>query len=87
MRKILDPILIILALVVVWLWRGRAVVTVADRFKTVESNSRPVASISYRGSGTGGTLQVAETDLTLDETKLGETKPNVGTIKDGQLAL
>jgi hypothetical protein len=87
MRKILVFILIILALVVWWLWRGRDVVTIADRLKTIEASSQPVTSIRYDGSGTGGILHIAETDLTLDETKLGDTKPNVGTTKDGQLAL
>jgi hypothetical protein len=87
MRKILIALLIVVALAVLWLWRGRDLVTLADRFKTIETSSRSVDSITYEGSGTGGTLHVAEADLTLDETKLGETKPNVGTTKDGQLAL
>src|SRR5437016_2868984 len=87
MRKVLIALLIVVALTVLWLWRGRDLVTLADRFKTIETSSRPVNSITYEGSGAGGTLHVAESDLTLDETKLGETKPNVGTTKDGQLAL
>ncbi len=87
MRKILIALLIVVTLAVLWLWRGRDLVTLADRFKTIETSSNLVNSITYEGSGTGGTLHVAESDLTLDETKLGEAKPNVGTTKDGQLAL
>ena len=87
MRKILISVLIILALVVLWLWRGRDFVTFADRFKTVEASVQPITEISYEGSGTGGRLHVADADLSLDETRLDAAKPNVGTTKDGQLAL
>ena len=87
MRKVLIILLIIVALTVLWLWRGRDLVTVGDRFKTIQTSSKSVDSINYAGTGTGGTLHVADIDLTLDETQLGKTKPNVGTTKDGQLAL
>jgi hypothetical protein len=87
MRKILIALLIILALSVAWLWRGRDIATLVDRFKTVETRSQQVNSASYQGNGTGGVLRVADVDLSLDETVLGGTKPNVGTTKDGQIAL
>ncbi len=87
MRKLLVPILIILALVVWWLWRGRDVVTMADRFKTIETSSLPINAISYEGSGTGGRLHVADIDLNFDQAKLGDAKLNVGTTKEGELAL
>jgi len=87
MRKILVAILILLALAVWWLWRGRDVVTLADRFQRIETSSQSITAISYSGSGTGGALRVADTNLTLDETKLDGTTLNVGTTKEGQLAL
>ena len=87
MRKVLIIILVIVALAVVWLWRGRDFVSLADRFKTIETSSLPISAISYEGSGTGGTLRAGDIGLTLDETLLRGQKPNVGTTKDGQLAL
>ena len=87
MRKVLIILLIIVALAVLWLWRGRDLSTVVDRFKTIETSSRPIAEISYQGSGSGGVLRLADVDLTLDETVFDGPKPNVGMTKDGQLAL
>jgi len=87
MRRILLALLIILALMVLWLWRGRDFVSFADRFKTIETSSLPISAISYEGNGTGGTLRVGDIGLALDETLLSGQKPNVGTTKDGQLAL
>lgn len=87
MRKILLLILIILALAVWWLWRGRDLVTLVDRFKLVESSSHPITTIAYNGEGSGGTLQVDDVSLSLDEAQSPSGRPNVGTTKDGQLAL
>lgn len=87
MRKLLVTLLIGLALVVLWLWRGRDLSTVIDRFKTIETNSHAITEIDYQGAGTGGALHVADVNLTLDETVFSGPKPNVGTTKDGQLAL
>src|ERR1700719_320376 len=87
MRKVLIVLVIIIALPAVWLWRGRDLSGVVDRFKTIETNSRAIATISYEGTGSGGVLHLADVDLTLDETVFESPKPNVGTTKDGQLAL
>jgi hypothetical protein len=87
MRKVLIVLLIIIALPVVWLWRGRDLSGFVDRFKTIETSSRPIDVMSYEGTGSGGVLHVADVDLTLDETVFDGPKPNVGTTKDGQLAL
>ena len=87
MRKVLSILLVIVALTVLWLWRGRDLVTLADRFKIVETNSRPISAISYEGNGTGGILHAESFDLNVDETQLGDAKPNVGMTKEGQLAL
>ena len=87
MRKFLVALLIIVALVVLWLWRGRDLSALADRFKTIQSESRPIDAIAYNGEGTGGTLQIGDVTLSLDETRLPAGRPNIGTTKDGQLAL
>ncbi|HST30794.1 MAG TPA: hypothetical protein VLK27_08145 [Chthoniobacterales bacterium] len=87
MRKILITILIITAFAVIWLWRGQELAPLVDRFKTIETSSQKISAISYEGSGTGGVLRVADIDLSLDETRLSGAKPNVGTTKDGQIAL
>ena len=87
MRKILIFLFLVLALAVFWLWRGRDLVTIADRFKLIETRSDPIDAISYNGEGSGGTLQVGDVNLHLDEVKLSGGQPNVGTTKDGQLAL
>jgi len=87
MRKILIIVLFIVGLAVLWLWRGRDVSAVADRFKTIETSSLSISAISYEGNGTGGTLRAGDIGLTLDETLLSGQKPNVGTTKDGQLSL
>jgi hypothetical protein len=87
MRKLLVTILIIIALAVLWLWRGRDLVTLADRFKLIEARSEQIDAIAYNGEGSGGALQIGDVSLNLDEVKLSGGRPNVGTTKDGQLAL
>src|SRR5690349_11608861 len=87
MRKVLLTLLIIVALTVLWLWRGRDLVTFSDRFKLIEANSHPVDAIAYNGDGSGGSFQINDVNLSLDEARLSSDKPNVGTTKDGQLAL
>ena len=87
MRKILIALLIIVGLSVLWLWRGRDVVTFADRFKTVESGSQPIEKITYNGDGSGGSLQIGDVTLSLNEVQLSSGRPNVGTTLDGQVAL
>lgn len=87
MRKLLLVILIVLALAVLWLWRGRALAPLVDRFMLIETSSHPVDAIVYNGEGSGGNLQIGDVNLNLDETQLASGPPNVGTTKDGQLAL
>lgn len=87
MRRVLIAFLIVIILASLWLWRGRDLSMLVDQFYVVDTSSRPISAISYEGAGTGGTLHVADIDLTLDETPLGGERPNVGTTKDGQLAL
>jgi hypothetical protein len=87
MRKLLLALLIIVALTVLWLWRGRDLVTLVDRFKIIESESHPVGTITYEGEGSGGTLQAGDVRLSLDEVQVPGGRPNVGTTLDGQVAL
>ncbi len=87
MRKFLIIVLIIIALSVSWLWRGRDLSMLSDRFKTIETSTRPGKTMVYEGNGTGGILHVADAALSLNQTQLGDAKPNVGTTKDNQLAL
>jgi hypothetical protein len=87
MRKLLIALLIVLILAALWLWRGRDLSMLADRFKKIETNSRPIGAINYDGSGTGGVLHVDDIDLSLNEVALGGATPSMGTTKDGQLAL
>lgn len=87
MRKVLLLVLIVIALAGVWLWRGRELSMLIDRFKTIETSTQPIKSISYEGTGTGGVLRAGDVALSLNETQLGSSLPNVGTTKDGQLAL
>jgi len=87
MRKVLLILLFVIAVAVLWLWRGRDLSMLIDRFKTIETSTLPVKTIVYEGNGTGGILHVADVALSLNETQLGDAKPNVGTTKDNQLAL
>lgn len=87
MRKLLIALFIVLILAALWLWRGRDLSTLADRFRRIETSSRPISAIIYDGSGTGGILHVDDVDLSLNEVGLGGATPSMGTTKDGQLAL
>src|SRR5262249_23770297 len=87
MRKILIALLIVFVLAALWLWRGRDLSMLADRFKTIETSSHPIKSITYEGSGNGGTLRVDDVDLSLNEVELGGAQPSVGTTKEGLIAL
>jgi len=58
-----------------------------DRFKLIETSSRPIKTIAYEGKGTGGILHVEDLDLSLNEVELGTAQPSIGTTKDDQLAL
>jgi hypothetical protein len=56
-----------------------------DRYKTIETASVRINSISYEGSGTGGSLRVNYLALSLNDTN--GPSPNFGSTKDDQLAL
>src|SRR5437870_10301752 len=87
MRKILIMLLVIVTTSILWLWRGRDLSMLIDRFELIETRSRPIKTIAYEGKGAGGILHVEDLDLSLNEVELGAAQPSVGTTKDDQLAL
>src|SRR5437763_6091119 len=87
MRKILIALLLVIAFGALWLWRGRDLSMLIDRFKLIETSSRPIKTIAYEGKGTGWILHVEDLDLSLNEMELGTAQPSIGTTKDDQLAL
>jgi hypothetical protein len=86
MRRILTGLLIVVALTVLWLWRGRDVSMLVDRFYLIEASSRPIKNLVYEGTGTGGMLHADDFDLSLNEGELGAS-PSIGTTIQNQLAL
>src|SRR6266496_2068822 len=89
MRRILITlgilVLFLIALLALWILRGRQISLFVDRFGTIETASARVNSIVYEGSGTGGILHINDLALGLND-KNGPT-PNIGTTKDNQLGL
>jgi hypothetical protein len=91
MRKVVlwtaTLIAVVIALAVVWTWRGRDLAVLNEHFGTVSIHSDPVKSMSYEGSGKGGVLHVNNLDLELSPAKLSDPVPEIGTTKDGHVAL
>ena len=60
MRRMLMLLVIVAAgaaaLAALWIFRGREISSFIDRYWTVETQSAPIQSIAYEGSGTGGIL-------------------------------
>ena len=91
MRRTLITLLILVACViagsVLWIFGGRQLSLFIDRFGTVETASARINSITYEGSGTGGILRVNDLALSLNAADSTCSTPNIGSTKDGQLAL
>jgi len=91
MRRTLLRFLILIfvlgAMSSVWLFGGRQLSLFADSFRTTEVSAAPIASLVYEGSGTGGRLRIGELALDLTPADARMTPPNIGSTKDGQLAL
>jgi hypothetical protein len=90
MRKILILLVILTAcvasLAALWIFRGREISSVIDRYWTEELQSAPIQSIAYEGSGTGGILICDGVSFSLND--LGPASSlSVGSTKDNQLAL
>ena len=73
-------------LAMLWIFRGREILSVIDRYWTVESRSAPIQSIGYEGSGTGGILIINDVSLSLNDLR-PDLALSVGSTKDNQLAL
>jgi hypothetical protein len=90
MRKILIAIALgtttVAALLALWIFRGSEISSFIDRYWTVETASTPIQSITYQGSGTGGTLIVNDFSLSLNDVSLALSL-SVGSTKDNQFAL
>ena len=94
MREYMRRILIFLAIVAIggaalgalWIFLGREISSFIDRYWTVETQSVPIQSIEYEGSGTGGIFIVNGVSLSLNDLR-PDFSPSVGSTKDNQLAL
>ncbi len=89
MRNILITlgvlVLAVVAILATWIFAGRQLSLFLDRFGTLQTASSRVKSLVYEGSGTGGILHINDLALGLND-RNGPT-PNIGTTKNGQLAL
>lgn len=90
MRRILVLLVIVTlsaaVLAALWIFRGREISSLVDRYWTVEARSAPIRSIAYEGSGTGGILVCDGVSFSLNDVKPGLSL-SIGSTKDNQLAL
>src|SRR5213594_1238406 len=90
MRRILIFLAIVAvggaALVALWIFRGREISSFIDRYWTVETQSVPIHSIAYEGSGAGGIFICDGVSFSLSDLGPGVSL-SVGSTKDNQLAL
>jgi hypothetical protein len=68
-----------------WIFGGRQLSLLIDRYKRTETASARINSITYEGSGSGGILRVNDLALSLNDTN--RPSPTIGSTKDDQLAL
>lgn len=73
-------------LAALWIFCGREISSFIDRYWTVETQSAPIKSIAYEGSGTGGILIINGISLSLNDVR-SDLSLSVGSTKDNQLAL
>ena len=89
MRKILITLAVLIAVVIAflatWIFYGRQISLLVDRFGTIEVTSARINSIAYQGNGTGGIFHVNDLDLSLNDRN--GPAPSIGTTKNDQLAL
>jgi hypothetical protein len=90
MRRILILFAIVAAAVAtcaaLWIFRGREISSLIDRYWTVETQSAAIQSIAYQGSGTGGILICNGISFSLNDLSQGLSL-SIGSTKDDQLAL
>jgi hypothetical protein len=91
MRKFLITLVILILVVIgggaAWIFGGRQLSLMMDRFRTVQTAVTPIETISYEGSGSGGLLHINDMALSLSAANPQGPSPEMGTTKDGQLAL
>jgi hypothetical protein len=91
MRKFLIALVILILVMIgggaAWIFGGRPLSLRIDRFKTVQTGFTPIETISYEGSGSGGLLHINDMTLSLSPADPQSPSPEMGTTKDGQLAL
>ena len=89
MRKFLITLAILVGIIAAvsatWIFGGRQLSLFIDRYRTIETASARINSITYEGSGTGGRLRVNGLALSLNDTS--GPSPTIGSTKDNQLAL
>ena len=89
MRKILITLAVLIAVVIAflatWIFYGRQISLLVDRFGTIEMTSARINSIAYQGNGTGGILHVNDLELGLNDRN--GPAPSIGTTKNDHLAL
>jgi hypothetical protein len=90
MRKFLITLAIlavcVIATLATWIYGGRRLSLLIDRFGTIETASARIHSVAYDGPGSGGILMVNDLGLSLSEITAG-ISPSIGSTKDGQFAL
>ena len=74
------------ALTALWIFWGREISSFIDRYWTAETESAPIQSIGYEGTGTGGIFIVNGVSLSLNDVTPGLSL-SVGSTKDNHFAL
>ena len=74
------------ALAALWIFRGGEISSFIDRYWTAETQSAPIQSIAYEGSGSGGVLMCDGVSFSVNDLRPGLSL-SVGSTKDNQLAL
>jgi len=91
MRKVFLTLLFLVALTIaigaLWIFQGSKISMYVDRYGIAEISSEKVSSIDYHGSGSGGVLYANRTQLYLDSVIAPAQSPNIGSTKDGKLAI
>ena len=91
MRKILLTLLLLILLAasiaLLWISKGKEISNLIDGYRTVETRSEQIRSVSYEGTGTGGVLNVNEILLSLNDAVAAVAAPSIGSTKDGKLGL
>ena len=73
-------------LAALWIFRGREISSFIDRYWTVDTQSTPIQSIAYQGSGSQGILIINDVSFSLNDVR-PDLSLSVGSTKDNQLAL